>query len=259
MSSESGPGNEPEPYDTSPWPLYVRPTPRRWPWLVAGPAVVLLVLGVIGVRALQDDDGATDPTAIDSSSASIEPTPDPSLSPGPEPSPAPTLTAIPSATPEPSASSETARFTCWDDVRVARLADCSQPDGQAGLRYVFPSLRGQSCQSSGGPTDIGLVLRFRCSDELNDGTQVTIDYSQWASVEDGVAHYDGLRLTRADAADIYGWSGSSEGLPTAAFVYRSDPFSVSWSASTTEALSSALSTAVVEGRPPGEVRGDPIS
>jgi hypothetical protein len=32
------------------------------------------------------------------------------------------------------------QVVCWNDARVARRGDCTQPEGLAGLRWVFPSL-----------------------------------------------------------------------------------------------------------------------
>jgi predicted Ser/Thr protein kinase len=41
---------------------------------------------------------------------------------------------------DPPRESAGRQVVCWNDARVARRADCTQPEGLAGLRWVFPSL-----------------------------------------------------------------------------------------------------------------------
>jgi hypothetical protein len=77
------------------------PQRRRRPWgWAAAAAAVAVVATLLGVREIADGGAGADP-------------------------------------PGEKAGSE---VTCWNGARVARRGDCTQPEGLAGLRWVFPSL-----------------------------------------------------------------------------------------------------------------------
>ena len=82
-----------------------RPT-RLWAW--AALVVVLAVVGTFfGVRAMTAGDAGDAAEAGDA---------------------------------DPPGEAAGREVTCWNGARVARRGDCTQPEGLAGLRWVFPSL-----------------------------------------------------------------------------------------------------------------------
>lgn len=244
----------PAPDDESPWPLYFRPGPRRWPWVAAGLALVVVVglAVVVGVALGGDSDGPEQ--ARDPAAPTTSPTSSPSATPDPTPTPGTTLSPSASA----STSAEPARFRCWDGTRVPRLADCTRPEGPEGLAYVYPSLAEQSCREPEDRPAEGLVLLVRCTDELADGTRVRVEYAAWETVDDAAARFDAEPdLTRSELSGGIVWGGEVDGLPTAVGLFVAEPFSLTVLAPTPEQLDEALET-ITSTRSPDQLRGEPI-
>ena len=243
--------------DQSPWPLYApAPRPGRGKWAVLVLVALLLLTGVVIGAVLvlggDDTDRAGDDEGRDSSPSAEQ---DPSSDGDPTPSGSP---SDPVPSPETSSSAPVARFRCWDGAEVVSLSECTQPAGRPGLEYVYPSMAGQDCRSIDSSDVIGQVLLVQCVDYLEDGSPVTIDYALWETVAAAVAHYDEEGLTRAETSEVYGWSGLTRDGYNAVGLYKSDPLSTSYYADSPEGLAEAMN-GLVQGQPPGEVRGEPIS
>jgi hypothetical protein len=220
--------------------------PGRQPWLVAvlaAMAVVALVGGVLVVLDLVRDDGpGGDPAAVRSGR------PTGSASPSDQPTPAPTTAPTTPVAPA---------VRCWDGSSAERVADCSRPDGAAGLAWVFPNLAGQKC---GDPTQTGpgVVLRVLCVDRLADGTRVQVGYYQWQSVRAGIAFYEGQGLARADSGGVLRWTGASAGPPDiakTAALYGNAPFSLTVTLPA-NAAPAADDDRIFALRPPEQLRGE---
>jgi hypothetical protein len=213
--------------------------------LLAAVAVAALVAAVVLVRSLIGDDGddpgddrAGEPQAQRSTTA-------------PE-------TSAPTPEPSPTAPPPAPAVRCWDGTSAEKVADCSRPDGPAGLAWVFPNLSGQKC---GAPTQTGpgVVLRILCTDRLADGTRVQIGYYQWQSVRAGIAFYDGQGLTRADDGGFLRWTGASggpSGTAKSAALYGNAPFSLTVTLPGS-VQSGAGDDRIFALRPPEQVRGEP--
>ena len=165
------------------------------------------------------------------------------------------VTAPSSATPEPTPSSSAPAVRCWDGSAAEQLAECSRPEGAAGLAWVFPNLAAQKC---GAPTQTGqgVVLRILCVDRLTDGTRVQVGYYQWRSVRAGTAFYDGQGLTRADEGGFLRWTGGSGGTAKSAVLYDSAPFSIT--ATFPAGLDAAVDAEILVLGPPDQLRGEPV-
>ena len=162
---------------------------------------------------------------------------------------APSATATPSQPVPPGA-------TCWDGSTTASVELCSRPQGLAGLNHVFPSMAGQACATQSGSAP-GRKLLVQCFDYLQDGTEIRINYSQWASVSAATEHYEGKGLVQTLAANgIYTLSGYARtGELNNAWIYQKEPYSASVYAPDQAGMTQALSTLVV-GVLPDEVRGN---
>ena len=235
--------------------------------LVGLAAAVLAGAVAVGVVMLTRDDDSSRATdaagqGTDSSPSSApETTTEESTAEG-----TPSLEAGPTATatPQPSAegTASVAPYACWDAAPAASLSECSQPEGRAGLEYVFPSMAGQDCRRINDFDAAGRLLLFQCFGTLADGTSIRINYSQWDAVGSAVEHYDGKGLTRSEGAGVIGWSEESDGpdgLRNAAFGFDEEPFTASWYAPTPGQLTEALNSGVVSGRSVDEVRGEPVA
>jgi hypothetical protein len=236
-------------------------------------AAVVLLAGVVGggyLLLVRDDDGSSqvarddrtraDDSADGSSSVSAAPSDGPSDGPSDQPSDQPSAdsSAEPSAeagdVPQSSAA-PAATATCWDGQGAPTVGDCSRPQGLAGLRFVFPSMGGQSCREIGGSA-AGRKLLLQCFDYLPDGTEIRINYSQWASVSAASAHYASKGLASSQANGLLFFSGPAEvgdDLNTA-FIYQKEPYSASVYAPDQASMGEAF-TSLVFGVPPAEVRG----
>jgi hypothetical protein len=210
--------------------------PSRHPWLVgllAAVAVGALVGAVFLVRSFGDDDpgsqGAHQPTG-----SSATPTQEPTATAPPAPA-----------------------VRCWDGSAADQVAQCSRPDGAAGLAWVFPNLASQKC---GAPTRTGpgVVLRILCVDRLADGTRVQVGYYQWQSVRDGIAFYEGQGLTRSDDDSYHRWTGGSAGTAKSAVMYLQAPFSLTVTLPATAQLGQEPDP-IFALRAPDQLRGEPAA
>ena len=144
---------------------------------------------------------------------------------------------------------------CWDGSVAEQPAQCSRPDGEAGLAWVFPNLAAQKC---GAPTQTGagVVLRILCVARLADGTRVQVGYYQWRSVRAGIAFYDGQGLARADEGGFHRWTGASGQTGKSAVLYAQAPFSVT--ATFPGAQAAAVDAEILVLRPADQLRGEPV-
>jgi hypothetical protein len=200
--------------------------------LLAVVAIGALVGAVVVVRSLVGDD---DPRAdrADPATGSSSPTQEP------------TPTAAPAT-----------GVRCWDGSAAEQVSQCSRPDGEAGMAWVFPTMAEQKC---GAPTQTGpgVALRILCIDRLGDGTRVQVGYYQWQSVRAGIAFYDGQGLTRADDGGFYRWTGGSAGTAKSAALYANAPFSLTLTLPATAQLGPG-DERVFALRPPDQLRGEPV-
>jgi len=240
--------------------VVVAPRSRRWPWVVVAAAVVL-ASAAGGYWVMTGDDDTAGTVASDRSHASDE---DSSVTEEPSPTAAAPSTAgeatSSAAAPSTASVSPAAAATCWDGSTAGSVAECSRPQGTAGLEYVFPSMTRQSCMDRSGIGEApGRKLLIQCFDTLPDGTQIKLNYSQWGAVNNAVQHYVGKGMAQALGGGYYGFTGLAEdGQVNAAWLYQKEPYSVSVYAPTQSALDEALGT-MVQSRPPDSVRGGPTT
>ena len=145
---------------------------------------------------------------------------------------------------------------CWDGSVAEQLAQCSRPEGAAGLAWVFPNLAAQKC---GAPTQTGpgVVLRILCVARLADGTRVQVGYYQWRSVRAGIAFYDGQGLTRSDEGGFVRWTGGSR--RTRPSPRSCTPARRSASRPPSRAAqAAAVDAEILVLRPPDQLRGEPV-
>ena len=224
--------------------------PVRRPWLVpalaAAAVAVVVVLVLVLVLGSDDPDRATDPGAS-SDSAAGTPTPDPATT----------------ADPSPSGSTAGSAYTCWDGDAAASLDECGNPEGRAGLEWVFPSLAGQRCVDRPPPAGSGNPdLRILCVDKLPDGTRVQIGYFEWPEVGAGYDYYEGDGLERTDVEDASGevaawqWFGAGDTAGKAVAMYAAEPLSVAITVADPERRREVLDT-LVAARPVDQLRGVP--
>ena len=206
--------------------------------------VLLLVGGGVGAWALTRDDDSSQPAAA-------PPVTDPPA--GDLPSEGTSTDVVPS----PSAVAPAVPpVTCWDGSTTERVANCSVPQGRAGLRYVFPGMRGQECSRLGASPTIDRTALVQCVAYLDDGTAIKINYSQWGSVASANDHYSGKLDSARGPRGLQRWIGQVRGQYNGAQVYRDEPFSTSTYAPTEAALLEALGS-VAQGRQPESIRGRP--
>ena len=209
--------------------------PARQPWLVgllAAVAVGALVGIVFLVRGLGDDDPGTErtgPAATGSSS--------PTEQPAPTTAPAPAV-------------------RCWDGATADQAAQCTRPQGEAGMAWVFPNLAGQKC---GAPTQTGpgVALRILCVDRLSDGTRVQVGYYEWQSVRAGIEFYDGQGLAHTEDGGFHRWTGGSADTAKSATLYANAPFSLTVTLPVASQGAPELAD-LLAVRPPDRLRGEPV-
>ncbi len=102
------------------------------------------------------------------------------------------------ATPEPAPARV---VTCWDDSASA-VADCPDPAGLPGLRWVFPSFRPAkgSCEKAADrDTGTPRPLEYTCQVRVGGG-KARVTYSERSDLERGLRYftkrYDGVRPVR---------------------------------------------------------------
>lgn len=209
--------------------------PSRHPWLVgllAAVAIGAVVGAVFVVRSLGGggDDSDAEPTERPSAAGSSTRTPGPTAAPA-------------------------AAVSCWDGSAADQVAQCSRPEGAAGLAWVFPRLADQKC---GAPTQAGpgVALRILCVDRLADGTRVQVGYYQWQSVRAGIGFYDGQGLSRSDEGEVHRWTGRSGDTVKSALLYAHAPFSLTVTLPAA-AQDAPDAPALIAVRPPEQLRGVP--
>lgn len=219
-------------------------TPRnRHPWLWAVLAAVVVGVVVSGalvyaVRGLGDGDPGTSrpepgQTGVPTDSPATE------TSPGPE-----------------------AAYRCWDGSPASQLADCSRPEGEAGLRWVFPATAHERCAP---PTEAGdgAVLRMVCRHVTGAGARIQVGYFQWRSVGAAIRFYDGQGLDRSEQTGPggevtgYQWSGTRGGVLKVVTLYGQEPYS-STGTMPTDTVLTADDLADFAARPAEEIRGEPV-
>ncbi len=142
--------------------------------------------------------------------------------------------------------------TCWDGA-TAPLAECTAPDGRAGLRWVFPSFRrdADSCREIRRPArGRERPTEFTCS-VIVDQRPVTIVYSVRTSTTEGLAFLersygtepvvDGDRL-------VFTADEPGEGRYRVTVAYAEHPYSVTVEAPAPDVRDTALAE-LVELRP----------
>jgi len=211
---------------------------RHWVWAVLGGVVAIAIFAGGGVWLLSGS-GEEEPAAAEPTSAAPS-----------EPESAP---ASPSSTPV-AASPPAAPARCWDGAEAPTVAECSLPEGAAGLAWLFPQVAGQQCRPP-KPAGAGVVLRLLCSTKLPDGTKVQLGYYQWESVPAADAYYDAQALDRADGSGFHGWSAKIGERTKAAVLYADAPYSRTLVYRTASGGSAELQH--IQPRPPDQVRGEP--
>lgn len=146
---------------------------------VAAACVLALALGIGGALALVQLTGDDDPvtTANDDVTTRAD-----ESSAGTEASTGPTEEASSSA-PAPEGD-----VTCWDGSQVEQVSDCdSIPSGEAGLTWVFPSMKDQVC--TGGDLTGDRAEAWSCTTPFN-GEDVRVTYTRWDSVAAARSGFD---------------------------------------------------------------------
>ena len=160
-----------------------------------------------------------------------------------------------SGTASASATPATA-YTCWDGTAAASLDGCSAPTGEAGLLWVFPAIAQAKCGQPSAQGGDGVVTRVLCLYRFADGTRAQLGFFEWASVDQGVAFYDGQGLTRADLGELHTWSGDTGQTAKAATLYAAAPYSVTVTYPAA-VPPSAEDQAALAPRPAADLRGVP--
>ncbi|WP_272902646.1 serine/threonine-protein kinase [Nocardioides sp. WS12] len=155
----------------------VTPAPRGKGKVLAviAACVLAVALGVGGAVALVqltgDDDPATAATDdVTTGPADNSPGTDTPVSAGPTDEPT-----------SPAAPAPVGDVTCWDGSQVVRVSNCDpRPSGQAGMTWVFPSMKDQDC--TGGDLTGDRAEVWSCSTPFN-GEEVRLTYTRWDSVK----------------------------------------------------------------------------
>lgn len=221
------------------------PRPRRTGTVALWVVLVLAVVGggVGGGLLLLDRDPDPGSTTADSRDRDRDPAGD--RTDEPEPSGASTG-AEPAAAP----------VRCWNGPRPT-LADCTEPEGRRGIRWVFPSMRNALCTAG----RVDRLQIWNCYDDLDDGTVIRFNYSEWDSFASAAAHYrdpsyrGGFSETRLPDGRLR-WFSYDQGKAQfkAAFLYEGDRWSVTIYADTEEQRAAAIRDLLVM-RPADELRG----
>ncbi|WP_340537815.1 hypothetical protein [Nocardioides sp. GXZ039] len=151
--------------------------------------------------------------------------------------------------------------TCWDG-KEGPEADCTEPTGVAGLRWVYPELTPKSsdCKALRMPrgSDKQESLAFACDVPLA-GDEVRIVYTRYPSPEDAQhaasKKHHNMPPEEQDGREIYRDRKPHKGRWHLTSVYLDHPFSVSVEASTAKLRNLALAELVT--RSPEEIRVRP--
>lgn len=228
-----------QPHDTVVGPAEGRR--RREPLVLVGAIVAALVLagGAYAAKTIGDDDA--DPGGQVQTPPSGGPTTPPATE-STEP-----------ADPEETTDDPAAVVRCWDGSRADTVDECTEPRGARGIQWVFPSLDTTKCTKDKTETRPQI---WACSARLGDGTEITLNYSQWNDLDEGLSYY------RGQSYDETPWPGgrvrwliiSAAGEYKAAVMYRDEPWSVTIYAPNGDARDRALAK-LVKMRPGDELRG----
>lgn len=157
------------------------------------------------------------------------------------PSPSPLTTPV---TPSPPV---TTTWACWDGTPVATPQACTtEPQGVAGLQWVFPEMPLEDCQPDPVPSS-NHVQNYVCTTQLPTGASVGLEFTQWRNNSLAETSFDGVVGGRRTLSDItgtpfrYRWMSSTDlEEVTSATLYIQAPWSV-----TTYTASDADRTAAI--------------
>ncbi len=126
-----------------------------------------------------------------------------------------------------SGAAEEAAYTCWDGGPADGLADCGEPQGAQGLRWVFPDADGPGCSATMGNRGAEADCRVRAS----SGGQVRVHYSEWSDWDAAYAEYSAQDVQGAVTRwrDFFRWYISprrGDWEYKVALLYRDAPWSV---------------------------------
>ena len=155
-------------------------------------------------------------------------------------------------------------YTCWDGSTSTSYDDCTVPEGDDALRWMFPSLSTDDCTQETSDDEGGRTA-WRCP--FPDGQEGYVRYSLWNEQDAIFDHYEndipsGHAAWRIDGREIgYRWRTQTERddgkYPyKAARSYSELPFSFSVYATSQELIDYALDD-LIQTRPPWEERGAP--
>ncbi|MCW2797578.1 hypothetical protein [Nocardioides sp.] len=153
--------------------------PRRQ-WRRAGAAFGLVAVAtavLAGVELTRDDPQPSGATSTPSASSSQSP-----------PSAPPTSTQP--SVPDPTGADPAAQFRCWTGARVASLDGCAEPNGAAGLAWVFPSLDPAACTNQLAAAPVPQLRQLYECRARAAGQDVNITYVEWRSVADALNYFD---------------------------------------------------------------------
>lgn len=153
-----------------------------------------------------------------------------------------------------------ATVVCWDGVEQPR-ADCAQPTGAAGLRWVFPQFRPHShrchrLKRPSGPSK--RPTQWNCSASFR-GTRVMVVYSQSSTPQRGLKYfrtrYASVEERRSANRQRATWrvdAPNSRGRFQVSSSYLRFPYAVTVTAASVKLRESALDE-LVDFRPAGDI------
>lgn len=148
--------------------------------------------------------------------------------------------------------------TCWDGT-TAVAADCTEPRGQRGLRWVFPSFRpdDERCARVTSRSRAYRPFDFACEVRFDQRT-VTITYAARSSTDQLLSSvrkaYGNRPVTEAEGERIVFRSNrpDADGLYRTTVVYAEHPFAVTVEAPAVDVRDGALAE-IVRFRPAAEL------
>lgn len=163
----------------------VERAPRRRSGVLLGSLVLLLVAGVgaaLGATQPWQDEGsdsARPPQATPSVTTTADLT-DPKTR-------TPSRAKVEAPTSEATSAPTSASVTCWDGSRVSR-GECSAPVGEAGMRWVFPSLNRDFATCHAGYVYAEKTDVWQC-DKTLAGQETETIYARWSDQQAMLDHY----------------------------------------------------------------------